>query len=140
MAQASPALPAGISLRGNAARRRRETIVRGLFLAASLVTILISVFIIETVLVEAIGFLSQIDLGQLFGIGWFPRRGIFDVATIVIGTLHRHRDRHGDRDAGRHLARRSTSPSTPRPASAGSSSRSSRSSPASPASSSASSP
>jgi phosphate transport system permease protein len=87
MAQASPALPAGISLRGNAGRRRRETIVRGLFLAASLVTILISLFIIETVLVEAISFLSQIDLGQLFGIGWFPRRGIFDVTTIVLGTL-----------------------------------------------------
>jgi len=87
MAQASPALPAGMSLRGNPARRRRETIVRGLFLAASLVTILISLFIIETVLVEAISFLAQIDLGQLFGIGWFPRRGIFDVATIVLGTL-----------------------------------------------------
>ncbi len=87
MAQASPALPAGISLRGNARRRRRETIVRGLFLAASLVTILISLFIIETVLVEAISFLSQIDFGQLFGIGWFPRRGIFDVSTIVLGTL-----------------------------------------------------
>lgn len=87
MAQASPALPAGMSLRGNPGRRRRETIVRGLLLAASLVTILISLFIIETVLVEAISFLSQIDLGQLFGIGWFPRRGIFDVTTIVLGTL-----------------------------------------------------
>jgi phosphate transport system permease protein len=87
MAQASPALPAGISLRGSARRQRRETIVRVLFLAASLVTILISVFIVAAVLFEAISFLSQIDLGQLFGIGWFPRRGIFDVATIVIGTL-----------------------------------------------------
>ena len=87
MAQASPALPAGISLRGSARRQRRETIVRGLFLAASLITILISLFIIVTVLFEAISFLSQIDLGQLFGIGWFPRRGIFDVSTIVIGTL-----------------------------------------------------
>lgn len=87
MAQASPALPAGMSLRGSARRQRRETIVRGLFLAASLVTILISLFIVAAVLFEAIGFLSQIDLGQLIGIGWFPRRGIFDVATIVIGTL-----------------------------------------------------
>lgn len=61
--------------------------VRGLFLAASLVTILISLFIVAAVLFAAIGFLSQIKLSQLFGIGWFPRRGIFDVATIVIGTL-----------------------------------------------------
>jgi phosphate transport system permease protein len=87
MAEASPALPAGMSLRGSARRQRRETVVRGLFLAASLVTILISLFIVAAVLFEAISFLSQIELGQLFGIGWFPRRGIFDVATIVIGTL-----------------------------------------------------
>ena len=87
MAQASPAPLAGISLRGSARRQRRERIVRGVFLAASLITILISVFIIGAVLFEAISFLSQIDLGQLFGIGWFPRRGIFDVSTIVIGTL-----------------------------------------------------
>jgi phosphate transport system permease protein len=87
MAQASPALPAGMSLRGSARRQRRETIVRVLFLAASLVTILISLFIVAAVLFEAINFLSQINLGQLVGIGWFPRRGIFDVATIVIGTL-----------------------------------------------------
>ncbi len=87
MAQASPALPPGISLRGSAARRRRETIVRAVFLGAALTTVVISLFIIETVLVEAIGFLAQIDLSQLIGIGWFPRRGIFDVATLVIGTL-----------------------------------------------------
>jgi phosphate transport system permease protein len=76
-----------MSLRGSTRRQRRETVVRGLFLAASLVTILISLFIVAAVLFEAINFLSQIDLGQLVGIGWFPRRGIFDVATIVIGTL-----------------------------------------------------
>jgi phosphate transport system permease protein len=87
MAQATPALPAGLSLRGSARRRRREQLVRGTFLAASLATIVISAFIIETVLVEAISFLSQIDLSQLVGIGWFPRRGIFDVATLIIGTL-----------------------------------------------------
>jgi len=87
MAQASPARPAGMSLSGSGRRRRRETVVRVLFLAASLVTIVISLFIVAAVLFEAIGFLSQIELGQLFGIGWFPRRGIFDVTTIVIGTL-----------------------------------------------------
>ena len=140
MAQASPALPAGISLRGSARRRRRETIVRGLFLAASLVTILISLFIIETVLVEAISFLSQIDLGQLFGIGWFPRRGIFDVSTIVIGTLIVTRDRHGDRHAGRHPLGDLPLRVRHADASGGPSSRSSRSSRAFPASSWGSSP
>lgn len=87
MVQASPALPPGFSLSGSAARRRRETLVRALFLGAALTTVVISLFIIETVLSEAIGFLGQINLSQLFGIGWFPRRGIFDIATLVIGTL-----------------------------------------------------
>jgi phosphate transport system permease protein len=87
MAQASPAFSPGSSLRGNAARRRRETTVRAVFLGAALATVVISLFIIETVLVEAISFLGQIELDQLVGIGWFPRRGIFDIATLVIGTL-----------------------------------------------------
>lgn len=87
MAQANPALSAGISLRGSAARRRRETLVRVVLLSAALATVLISAFIIWTVLAEAISFLAQIELEQLFGIGWFPRRGIFDVSTLIIGTL-----------------------------------------------------
>jgi phosphate transport system permease protein len=87
MAQASPALPESFSLKGSARRQRRERTVRGLFLAAALATIVISVFIVQAVLVEAIHFLQQIDLSQLSGIGWFPRRGIFDITTIVIGTL-----------------------------------------------------
>jgi phosphate transport system permease protein len=87
MAQASPALTPGSFLRGSAARRRRETMVRAMFLGAALTTVIISLFIIETVLSEAIAFLGQIDLSQLVGIGWFPRRGIFDVATLVIGTM-----------------------------------------------------
>jgi phosphate transport system permease protein len=87
MAQASPALTPDGFLRGSAARRRREMLVRAVFLGAALATVVISVFIIETVLVEAVSFLAQVDLAQLLGIGWFPRRGIFDVATLVIGTL-----------------------------------------------------
>jgi phosphate transport system permease protein len=87
MAQASAAPPPGLSLRGSAARRRRETLVRTVFLGSALATVVISLFIVWTVLAEAIGFLQQIDLSQLTGIGWFPRRGIFDIATLIIGTL-----------------------------------------------------
>ena len=87
MAQASPANPARISLTGSAARRRRETIVRAIMLSAALATIMISAFIIWTVLVQAVDFLAQIHLEQLVGIGWFPRRGMFDIATLVLGTL-----------------------------------------------------
>ena len=87
MAQASPALPAGISLTGSSARRRRERLVRAVFLGSALTTVVISAFIVYTVLAEAIDFLAQIELSQLVGIGWFPRRGIFDIATLLIGTL-----------------------------------------------------
>jgi phosphate transport system permease protein len=87
MAQASPALPAGNSLTGSSARRRRERLVRAVFLGSALTTVVISAFIIYTVLVEAIDFLAQIELSQLVGIGWFPRRGIFDITTLIIGTL-----------------------------------------------------
>ena len=87
MVQASPATPPGFSLAGSAARRRREATVRAIFLGSALATVVISLFIVETVVVEALKFLGQIDLSQLVGIGWFPRRGIFDVATLVIGTL-----------------------------------------------------
>ena len=87
MAQASPATPPGFSLAGSAGRRRRESFVRAVFLGSALATIVISIFIVETVLVEALKFLSQIELSQLVGIGWFPRRGIFDIATLVIGTI-----------------------------------------------------
>jgi phosphate transport system permease protein len=86
MAQALPASPA-ISLRGSATRRRREQLVRAVMLSAAGATIVISASIIASVLGESISFLGQINIGQLAGLGWFPRRGIFDIATILIGTL-----------------------------------------------------
>ncbi|HET7727885.1 MAG TPA: phosphate ABC transporter permease subunit PstC [Candidatus Limnocylindrales bacterium] len=86
MTQAPMALPAG-SLRGSAGRRRREAAVRSAFLAAALLSIVISTFIVGTVAVEALSFLSKVDPGALVGLGWFPRRGIFDVATLLLGTL-----------------------------------------------------
>lgn len=87
MAASPIASPAGLRLAGSARRRRRETVVRTVFLGAALTTVVISGFIVLTVLVQAVGFLAQVDLGALVGIGWFPRRGIFDVATLVIGTV-----------------------------------------------------
>jgi phosphate transport system permease protein len=87
MAQATPAVPAGFSLRGSRRRQRRERLVRLVFLGAALTTIVISAFIVWSVLIQAIDFVSRIEPSQLVGIGWFPRRGIFDVATLLIGTL-----------------------------------------------------
>jgi phosphate transport system permease protein len=87
MAQATPEVPAGFSLKGSRRRQRRERVVRLVFLGAALTTIVISAFIVWTVLIQAVDFVSRIEPSQLVGIGWFPRRGIFDVATLLIGTL-----------------------------------------------------
>jgi phosphate transport system permease protein len=87
MAQATPEVPAGFSLKGSRRRQRRERVVRLVFLGAALTTIVGSAFIVWTVLIQAVDFVSRIEPSQLVGIGWFPRRGIFDVATLLIGTL-----------------------------------------------------
>jgi len=76
-----------ISLAGRSGRRRRERVFGGLFLAAALTSILITAFILYTVLFEAVKFLGIIDLATLVADGWFPRRGMFDVATVVAGSF-----------------------------------------------------
>jgi phosphate transport system permease protein len=75
------------SLAGSAGRRRRERLFGTAFLAAALLSILITVFIIYTVLFEAIKFLGAIDLSQLVADGWFPRRGQFDILTVFLGSV-----------------------------------------------------
>jgi phosphate transport system permease protein len=74
-------------LRGSRARRRRELAVRLVFLAAASLSIVISVLIILSLIGEAWSFISQVDLGLLVERGWFPRRDIYSIHTIVGGTL-----------------------------------------------------
>jgi phosphate transport system permease protein len=74
-------------LRGNPRRLRKERVIRRGFFAAAGVSVVISGLIIVSLLGEAISFLSQIELGQLTEIGWFPRRGLYDISTLVVGTL-----------------------------------------------------
>lgn len=77
----------GSRLRGSANRRRNERAIRGVLLAAAVVSILVSVGIVLSLVFEAVTFLSKIDLSQLFADGWFPRRGRFSIATVLVGTL-----------------------------------------------------
>jgi phosphate transport system permease protein len=68
-------------------RRRREAVVRILFLGASALSIVISAAIILTLLGNAVSFVVRVDPAALVTDGWFPRRGMYDIATIVAGTL-----------------------------------------------------
>jgi phosphate transport system permease protein len=74
-------------LRGSAARRRRELIVRGVFVAAASISILVSVLIILSLAGEALTFITQVDPALLIERGWFPRRDLYSIQTIVAGTL-----------------------------------------------------
>jgi phosphate transport system permease protein len=85
MTATAPSAPS--QLVGSRARRAREAWIGRVFLAAALVSVLITAFIIFTVFEQAVEFLLKIDLSQLVAPGWFPRRGLFDVATIFVGTL-----------------------------------------------------
>lgn len=77
----------------NPSRRRADTGARWFFRAAALTTLLITVLIIVTLVVDAVDFLVKLNDDDhdgwtvLWDIGWFPRRGLFDIGTLVIGTL-----------------------------------------------------
>jgi len=85
MTASAPGAPS--PLVGSRGRRAREAWIGRLFLASALVSVIITLFIILTVFEQAVEFLLAIDLSQLVAPGWFPRRGMFDIATLLIGSL-----------------------------------------------------
>ncbi len=74
-------------LQGSKARQRKERRIRSTMFAAATASVLISALILYSLVWEAALFLIEVDLGTLWDIGWFPRRGIFDLRTIVAATL-----------------------------------------------------
>jgi phosphate transport system permease protein len=61
--------------------------MRLLFMGAAALSVVITALIILAIVGEAWNFISQVDLPALWAGGWFPRRGMFDIPTIVTGTL-----------------------------------------------------
>jgi phosphate transport system permease protein len=81
------AAPSGSRLRGTPTRRRNEGAVKGVLVAVSAVSVLASAGIVLSLIFEAARFLGSIELSQLFADGWFPRRGMFSIATVVGGSV-----------------------------------------------------
>lgn len=76
------------ALAGSPRRARRESIVRLALQGAATFSVLISVLIIYALLAEAWVFMSEVDWAVTWGqIGWFPRRGIYDMPTLLIASL-----------------------------------------------------
>jgi phosphate transport system permease protein len=74
-------------LRGSARRRTKEGVIRGVALGAALLSVVINVLILVTLFDGTVDFLRAVDPSTLWSSGWFPRRGLFDIKTIVTGTL-----------------------------------------------------
>ncbi len=89
MAQAVPTLEDGGvgTLAGDPSRRRREVIIKRIFFSAAATSVVISAAIVLSLVGRATAFATQVDLGALWTDGWFPRQGIYDIKTIVAGTL-----------------------------------------------------
>jgi phosphate transport system permease protein len=79
--------PTTLDLGGDRKRLRRERRVRGAFWGAALFSVLLSGLIVVSLIGEAVNFLASVEWSALWDIGWFPRRGMFDLRTIIVATL-----------------------------------------------------
>jgi phosphate transport system permease protein len=84
---ASPPQLTVADLAGSAARRRKEAAIRLAFLATATLSVIITGLIVLALIGEAVNFASQVDPAALLAGGWFPRRDMFDIPTILGGTL-----------------------------------------------------
>jgi phosphate transport system permease protein len=85
---AAPTGGARIDLSAPRKRRRKERIMRGVFLGAGLSSLAITAAIIFSLVGEAVNWLRKIDLSSLWGgQGWLPLRDQFDLKTLFVGSL-----------------------------------------------------
>ena len=74
-------------LRLDPRRRRRERTIHWLFMGAAALSIVISAAIVLSLIGNAASFVLKVDPGALWTEGWFPRRGLYDIRTLLAGTL-----------------------------------------------------
>jgi len=76
-------------LRGDPRRQRTEALVRRALFGAAFVSVVVSALIVVSLVRESWTFVTEVDWGeQVFGsIGWFPRRDIYSISTLVVGSL-----------------------------------------------------
>lgn len=61
--------------------------MKTIFWMSAAVSIIVSGSIVLTLVGRAVAFFTQVDAEALFEIGWFPRRGLYDLLTPLAGTL-----------------------------------------------------
>jgi phosphate transport system permease protein len=80
-------MPSADLLTGSARRRRKERVVKAIFQAAALFSLLVSVGIVLALAGQAISWLFDVELSMLWAGGWSPRNNEFDVLTLFVGTM-----------------------------------------------------
>ncbi len=74
-------------LRGDPRRMRTEAAIRILLRLAAIVSLVVSALIVFSLLREAWTFITEVEWATVWSTGWFPRRGLYDIKTIFVGTL-----------------------------------------------------
>ncbi|MDQ2934571.1 MAG: phosphate ABC transporter permease subunit PstC [Chloroflexota bacterium] len=74
-------------LRLDPRRRRRERTIHLVFMGAAVLSIVISAAIVLSLIGNAFSFAVRVDPASLWTDGWFPRRGMYDIRTLLAGTL-----------------------------------------------------
>src|SRR5688572_5696595 len=75
-------------LRGDPRRIRKEAVVRVLLTGAAAISIAISAGIIYSLAKETYTFVTQVEWSTvLLSDGWYPRQGVYDIRTLLVGSL-----------------------------------------------------
>jgi phosphate transport system permease protein len=61
--------------------------MKAIFFAAAILCIVLSIAIVASLAGGTVEFLRRVDFATLWSSGWFPRRNLFDLKTIVAGTI-----------------------------------------------------
>jgi phosphate transport system permease protein len=74
-------------LRGNRARLRKEAFVKAVFLAAAVLSVVISVLIVVALVGKAWAFITDVPVSSLWGDNWAPRSGEFSLKALLSASL-----------------------------------------------------
>ncbi len=80
------ATPLSDALISRGASERRDRLAAVILFTCATVSLVIGALVIVSLLGEAMTFLRDVDPSALWSDGWFPRRGLFDVRTLLVGT------------------------------------------------------
>jgi phosphate transport system permease protein len=74
-------------LAGDPRRQRSEAAARIVFLGAAVTSVAITAAIIWSLARETWTFMTNVVWSSVWGEGWFPRAGEFDIRTLIVGSL-----------------------------------------------------